>query len=37
MDQKENKQDNLKDEQLEQFRVDHKGKKMTTNQGVRVS
>ncbi|KMY55774.1 catalase [Bacillus sp. FJAT-27231] len=34
---KENVQDNVKDEQLEQFRVDHKGKKMTTNQGLRVS
>ncbi|MCY8033201.1 catalase [Bacillus sonorensis] len=26
-----------KDEQLEQFRTDNRGKKMTTNQGVRVS
>ncbi|OCA88737.1 catalase [Pseudobacillus wudalianchiensis] len=34
---KESVQENVKDEQLEQFRVDHKGKKMTTNQGVRVS
>ncbi|WP_191991804.1 catalase [Bacillus aerolatus] len=29
--------DNKKDEQLEQFRVDNKGEKMTTNQGLRVS
>lgn len=34
---KGNEQDNLKDEQLEEFRVDHKGKNMTTNQGLRVS
>ncbi|HZG73029.1 MAG TPA: catalase [Chondromyces sp.] len=26
-----------KDQQLEQFRVDNKGKKLTTNQGVRIS
>ncbi|MCK0472309.1 catalase [Halalkalibacter sp. APA_J-10(15)] len=29
--------ENLKDQQLETFRVDHKGTKLTTNQGVRVS
>lgn len=34
---KEDHSNNAKDEQLEQFRVDHKGKKMTTNQGLRVS
>ncbi|RJS60830.1 catalase [Bacillus sp. PK3_68] len=34
---KETVQGNLKNEQLEQFRVDHKGEKMTTNQGLRVS
>ncbi|WP_453991290.1 catalase [Bacillus nitroreducens] len=28
---------NTKDEQLEQFRVDDKGKKLTTNQGLKVS
>ena len=28
---------NTKDEQLEQFRVDDEGKKLTTNQGVKVS
>lgn len=32
-----NKSTNSKDEQLEQFRVDDKGKKLTTNQGVKVS
>ncbi|KIL78808.1 catalase [Bacillus badius] len=34
---KEGHSNNAKDEQLEQFRVDHKGKKMTTTQGLRVS
>lgn len=33
----ENKSTNSKDEQLEQFRVDDEGKKLTTNQGVKVS
>jgi len=28
---------NSKDQQLDQFRSDHKGKEMTTNQGVRIS
>jgi catalase len=32
-----NKSTNSKDEQLEQFRVDDEGKKLTTNQGVKVS
>ncbi|MDS9470526.1 catalase [Sporosarcina pasteurii] len=32
-----NVNENSKDEQLEQFRVDDKGKKLTTNQGLRVS
>jgi catalase len=32
-----NNSTNSKDEQLEQFRVDDEGKKLTTNQGVKVS
>jgi catalase len=37
MSEKTKKSGNPKDEQLEQFRVDDKGKKLTTNQGVKVS
>jgi len=33
----DNRSDNAKDEQLEQFRVSDKGKSLTTNQGLKVS
>ena len=37
MAEKHNADGNRKDEQLEQFRVDDAGKKLTTNQGLKVS
>ncbi|RZT21027.1 catalase [Fictibacillus sp. BK138] len=37
MSEKSKMSGNTKDEQLEQFRVDDEGKKLTTNQGVKVS
>lgn len=36
-DQNKRVNEHSKDEQLEQYRVDNSGKKMTTNQGLRVS
>ncbi len=35
--QRKDLEDNAKDQQLEQFRVDNDGTKMTTNQGLKVS
>ncbi|MFJ5561847.1 catalase [Lysinibacillus xylanilyticus] len=35
--QRKNLDENAKDQQLEPFRVDNEGKKMTTNQGLKVS
>lgn len=37
MHHQKNTEENSKDRQLEQFRVDDKGKKLTTNQGLKVS
>ncbi|WP_100332576.1 catalase [Bacillus xiapuensis] len=37
MKNKGNANQNKKDEQLEEFRADHKGEKLTTNQGLRLS
>lgn len=36
-DQNKRVNEHSKDEQLEQYRTDNSGKKMTTNQGLRVS
>ncbi len=37
MSEKRKVNENSKNEQLEQFRIDDEGKKMTTNQGLKVS